>query len=191
MFMKKIILASLFFTVLAVSVNAQKGSVLIYGNVGISTTKFEPSDNKQSTFSFMPGIGYQFNNNWTIGVAGGVSQNKNESTVGEARINSFAVGPFIRYTKTLSNSFFFFTQLDAQYNSTTNKPSAGGEIKYTGFDLGVTPAIGVKVYKGLALNFSFGSLGYTTEKLEGGSNKSSNFQFSLGSQANFGVSVNL
>jgi outer membrane protein with beta-barrel domain len=191
MFMKKIILASLFMAGLAFGANAQKGSVLVYGTVGFSTTKSEPSDTKSTNFSLMPGIGYQFSNNWTVGIAGGVRTSKTESITGESKLNAFAAGPFVRYTKNLSNTFFFFSQLDAQYSSATNKLSSGGEVEYTGFDIGVTPAIGVKVYKGLALNFSFGSMGYATDKTKGTSNKSSGFNFTLGSQANIGVSVNL
>lgn len=191
MFMKKIILASLFFTVLAVSVNAQKGSVLVYGNVGISSSKSEPTGSKTMNFSLMPGIGYQFNDNWTVGVAGGVMSSKTEFGTTENKQTNIAVGPFIRYTKTLSPTFFFFSQLDAQYASRTFKSTPGTETKYTGFDLGVTPAIGAKVYKGLALNFSIGSVRYSSEKLKGSSNKTSGFNFAFGNQANFGVSVNL
>lgn len=189
--MKKIILASLLMAGLAVTANAQKGSVLLYGNVGLGTSKAEPSDIKQTNFSLNPGIGYQFNNNWTIGVAGGISTGKSESGTIANKYNSFVAGPFLRYTKTLSPTFFFFSQLDAQYSSSTSKPALSAETKYTGFTVGITPAIGAKVYKGMALNFSLGSIAYSTQKLKGSPNKNSGFSVGFGNQANMGVSVNL
>lgn len=190
MFMKKIILASLFMAGLALSVNAQKNSVLVYGTVSARTTKFEPSDNKSSDFSFMPGIGYQFTNHWTAGIAGGFSSGKSESGTMVNKQNGYVVGPFVRYTKTLSNTFFFFSQLDAQYMSTTSMPPFGPETKTTGFGVEVTPAIGANVYKGLALNFSFGSLSYMTQKTKDTPNKTKSFGLTFGNQVNIGISKN-
>ena len=188
--MKKIILASLFVTGLIASANAQKGSVLVYGTVGLNTAESKPSGVKTSSFSLMPGIGYQFSNNWTLGLAGGVSSSKFETGGLENKSSGYAVGPFIRYTKVLTGPFAFFTQLDAQYMSSTDKPAGGGESESTGFQLGLTPAIGINVYKGLALNFSFGSLNYATEKVKGTSIKNSGFGLNFGSQANIGISKN-
>lgn len=190
MFMKKLVLATLLVTGVIASANAQKGSVLVYGTVGFNTTESKPSGIKTSSFSLNPGIGYQFSNNWTLGVAGGIMSSKYETGLLENKSSGYAVGPFIRYTKTLTGPFAFFTQLDAQYMSTTDKPAGGGETKTTGFQLGLTPAIGINVYKGLALNFSFGSLNYATEKVKGTSNKSSGFGLNFGSQANIGISKN-
>lgn len=190
MFMKKIIFTTLLVTGLFAFANAQKGSVLLYGTVGFNSSESDPSGNKASSFSLMPGIGYQFNNNWTVGLAGGVSTMKTEFGLLENKLTGYAVGPFIRYTKTLTGPFAFFTQLDAQYMSTTNKPAGGGEVKTTGFEVGITPAIGINVYKGLALNFSFGNLNYATEKTKGTQNKNSGFGFNFGSQAHIGISKN-
>lgn len=190
MFMKKIILASLFMAGLAVSANAQKNSVLVYGTVSASSTKYEPTNGKSSQFSLMPGIGYQFSNHWTAGIAGGYMSGKSENGTIVNKQNGYAIGPFVRYTTNLSNVFFFFSQLDAQYTSTTNKPALAAETKNTGFGLEVTPAIGANVYKGLALNFAFGSLSYTTQKTENTPNKTKNFGLSFGNQINIGISKN-
>lgn len=188
--MKKIILASLFMAGLTVAANAQKNSVLVYGTLGLNTSKSEPFGNKVTNFSLMPGIGYQFNNNWTAGLAGGIATYKNESGGSTNKQNAFAVGPFLRYTKNLSTTFFYFSQLDAQYASATQKPAFGGETKTTGFGIGVTPAIGINVHKGFALNFSFGGVNYTSQKTKGTSSKTSGFNISFGSQANIGISKN-
>lgn len=56
--------------------NAQKGTILVSGNVGYSTMKAESSVS-QNYFSFSPKAGYQFTDNWTVGGELGIlSQNR-------------------------------------------------------------------------------------------------------------------
>lgn len=50
--------------------NAQKGTILVGGNVAYSseTTDYTNSETKSNQFSFSPKVGYQFHENWTVGV---------------------------------------------------------------------------------------------------------------------------
>jgi hypothetical protein len=55
--------------------NAQKGSALVYGSIEYQSQK-TVSGIKQNAFEFVPGVGYQFNKNWTVGVTGNISSTK-------------------------------------------------------------------------------------------------------------------
>lgn len=46
--------------------NAQEGTILVGGNVGFSSDKV--GDNKSNSFEFSPTVGYQFNENMTVGL---------------------------------------------------------------------------------------------------------------------------
>ena len=57
------------FIILALSIfsfaNAQKGTVLVAGSIGFSSVK--QTNSKYENFNFSPKVGYQFNDNWTVG----------------------------------------------------------------------------------------------------------------------------
>ncbi|UAY52933.1 porin family protein [Ferruginibacter albus] len=170
--MKKLLFASLILMSAAFSANAQKGSILLYGNVGFTSTT-PPVGDGTTSFNLTPGIGYQFNDNWTAGLNFNVETVTDQPTV-------FGVGPFIRYAKPLSDIFSVYGQFDATYTSYGNSVN--------GFGAKIWPAIGVNVHNGLALNFGFGSLGYSSVGASGA--KSSTFGLSFGSGATFGISKN-
>ena len=109
---------------------------------------------------------------------------------------------FFRYTQPVSPIFFLWTQLDLSYvngkhtsenittvGSTTTVGSAS-DI-YNGFQGSITPAIGVNVYKGLALNFSMGGLGYRTTSFDKAPTTLNSFYVNFGQQFNFGISKNI
>jgi opacity protein-like surface antigen len=185
--MKKVLLAGLMIAGLAINVNAQNGSVLVYGNLSVNTNK-AANDVKQSSFQFAPGVGYQLNDNWTAGVNLGIGSYKYTPVVGAATTtNSFAAGPFLRYTHPLSNIFSVFGQLDASFgNSKTN--NGGNEVN--SFNLGITPYAAINLKNNFALNFSFGGLSYETDKVKGASKSSNSFGLTFGQGASFGISKN-
>lgn len=192
--MKKLIL-----TLLAASsimfANAQSGSWLLYGNIDFNLYHLkEGSPETQQLGSIMPGLGYQFNENWTVGLAGGYALLSTKDAGTDKRLNAseFRIGAFARYTKNISPLFSFYTQLDAGYlggNTTFDKEDLPGE-KFNGFYAMLTPAVMVHVHNGFALNFGFGGLGYTSRKYDGADNANTNFGLTFGKQISIGVSKN-
>lgn len=173
-----------------------------------------------TNWSVTPGIGYQFNKHLTVGVQGSYSHAENPypapvftspysnnsffNGYGGTTIN-WSAGAFFRYTQNLGKIFYIYGQANMAYLSSElhNAPYYyynSNTVIYSestptanGFEGQLFPAIGAKIYKGLALNFSLGGLDYNTisQNLEGGGNgKVSNVQLTFGQQVNIGVSDN-
>jgi len=194
--MKKVILAALILLSLAKTTNAQQGSILLYGNLGFSSTSSTEGSNttKGTNFSIMPGVGYQFNDKWTTGLNIGIISNSTTPNGGTSSTTStFNIGPFLRYTKPLSNIFSVYGQLDLGYTS-TSYPTVDGVStpSLSGFAASVWPAIAINVNNGFALNFAFGAISYSSnsQTVSGTKNSSNSFGISFGSGASFGVSKN-
>ncbi len=184
--MKKIVLGVLLMTGFALASQAQKGSVLVYGNLAVGTEK-DVDDNKMTSFSIFPGVGYQFDEHWTAGVTGGYGQSKFNPEVGaDIKASQYAAGVFGRYTHPLGGIFSLYGQLDATYQG--RKDAASN--KYSGFNFSLTPAIALNVKNGFALNFGFGGIQFETEKLKDASNSSTFFSVNFGEQFNIGISKN-
>lgn len=183
-FMKKLVLSAVLLAGFAVASQAQKGSVLLYGNAGISSTK-EADDDKRTSFNVNPGIGYQFTDNWTAGVNLGYGQSKyNPSGLGAtSTTKNYNAGVFARYTKPLGTIFSLFGQANAGYEG-----SDFGSGKTNGFGAEVFPAVALNVHNGFALNFSFGGISYGSTKVKGASESTNSFDLNFGQQANFGIS---
>ena len=184
--MKKLVLGTVLMAGFALASHAQKGSILLYGNVGISSTK-EADDDKTSSFNINPGVGYQFTDNWTAGVNLGYGQTKyNPSGIGATSTSKeYNAGVFARYTKPLGNIFSIFGQANVGYVGTDFD---GG--KSNGFGANVFPAVALNVHNGFALNFSFGGISYETTKVKGASESRNAFDLNFGQQAHIGVSKN-
>lgn len=174
-----------FFTALiafaSLTAHAQRHSILVYGNLGINGSK-SAADVKTNSFSFSPGVGYQWDDHWT----GGVNLKTESWKTGSPEVKStaFGVGPFIRYAYPLSDIFAVYGQLNTNFLS---GKTAG--VKMNGAEATLFPAIGVNLKNGFALNFNFGSLGFTSAKVKG-QEKSSSFGLNFGSGAGFGISKN-
>jgi len=188
--MKKLILALLAVSAIGVA-NAQKNSILVYGNTGISTNKTDNgggSENRSFNWHINPGAGYQFTDNITVGVQGGIwsifDENRTSPKLGTWSRNAmeqreWQAGAFFRYTKTFSPIFSMFTQLDLSYVSGQNVSEMETRVVdnatnsivetliygydyYSGFQGMITPMLAINVHQGLALNFGIGGLGYRT-----------------------------
>ena len=178
--MKKILLSAMF-AFAGIAAHAQSNSILVYGNLGINNSK-SATDVKTKNFSFSPAVGYQWNDHWTGGVNLKTESWKSGSP--EVKTTSFGAGPFVRYAYPLSDIFAVYGQLNT--NFITGK-TAG--LKSSGFESTLFPAIGVNLKNGFALNFNFGSLGFSSSKVKG-QNKSNSFGLNFGSGAGFGISKN-
>lgn len=191
--MKKLILALLAAGTVATANAQEPRSILLYGNLGLQTTDF-PDQHKTTDWNVSPGVGFQFNHNWTLGLNVSWAQSAVKQSTGiKTTDNFYGVGPFGRYSSYICRSeiFFWFAQLDVQYRGgyTTNEGNPA-TAKHSGIYANLFPALGINVGKGLALNFAVGGLGYWTDKRTDLPYSTNKFNFSFGQQVNFGLSKN-
>jgi hypothetical protein len=188
--MKKLLLTGLMMLGLGVIVNAQKGTTLLYGNFDFQSSK------DYSQIGFNPGIGFGLNENWTLGANLGVYAQKDENP-------GFQVGPFLRYTKKLSDVFSLYGQLNAGYSNVEGTFKAGAPImsnfngnpavndhsngKGSGFGASITPAIFINVKNGFGVNINFGGIGFESYKPDGGDSRG-NFGITFGQGVGLGIS---
>lgn len=191
--MKKLILALLAAGSVATASAQQPHSILLYGDLGLTTTRDTVLD-KTTDWHAKIGVGYQFNHNWTLGVQLMWGQDAFKSSTGDKNtFNNYSVGPFVRYSHYIgrSETFFWYDQLDFDYMGGYHTAEGNpADYKHTGIYVGLYPALGVNVGHGMALNFNIGGINYTTDKYQGAPNAQNTFNFTLGNQINVGVSKN-
>ena len=181
--------------------NAQKGTILVGGNIGFTSEKNENQgeERKSNSFGFSPKVGYQFHDNWTAGVEFALSSSKSTSSLNsigesESKFNVFKVGAFVRYSVPLSETFSVFADLVAGFQNQKNKDYINGsltsESKADGLYAGITPALFINMKKGFGLNFSIGGLGYETLSFDTSDTDVSKFYFNFGKTVSIGVSKN-
>ncbi|RED25408.1 outer membrane protein with beta-barrel domain [Flavobacterium cutihirudinis] len=177
--------------------NAQKGTILVGGNIGYTSEKSEYrfDEEKVNTFTFSPKVGYQFNNNWTVGGEFAVSSSDVDNFDIKRKDNNFRFGGFVRYSVPLNQTFSVFADMGAGFQSEKNKiydDNGNGYIKYKGDGMyvGITPALFINMKKGFGLNFSIGGLGYETLSYDNNGPDVSKFYFNFGQTFNIGVSKN-
>lgn len=162
-----------------VGTRAQSNTVLVYGNVGFNSQKTGSST--VSSYNVSPGIGYQWTNNWT----GGLNLIVSGAKTATDKATALSIGPFIRYTQPLAGIFAIYGQLNTNYLS-----GKSGDTRLSGFGATLFSAIGMNLKNSFALNFTFGSLSFTSQKLTGSANATTDFGLSFGSGAGFGISKN-
>ena len=193
-------------TVLALTIfsfaNAQKGTYLVLGSVGFYSQKVNSSGNHatQNNFVIAPKIGYQFAENWTVGVQTSASFTKNETDSGNGKSDYYGIGAFVRYSKPLSEIFEVDADLGSGYNFgsgsyTNNNNTTVNTNDSNGFGVSITPALLIKIKNGFGLNFGFGGLGYYSNKSTyqdnpNASQKTKNFEFNFGQTFTAGISKN-
>ncbi|WJS96226.1 outer membrane beta-barrel protein [Flavobacterium johnsoniae] len=178
--------------------NAQKGTILVGGNIGYTSQTAERKSlgfkTKETVFEFSPRVGYQFHENWTAGAEFTVSSSKNTNDLGESKFNGFKAGAFVRYTVPLNETFAFFADLGAGFQNQKSKDYENGtlmsESKGDGLYAGVTPALFINMKKGFGLNFSIGGLGYETLNYDFADTDVKSFYFNFGKTINIGISKN-
>ena len=173
--------------------NAQEGTILVGGNVGFSSDKV--GDNKSNSFEFSPTVGYQFNENMTVGLQASVLNETYEYVGGENKNNGLKIGAFYRYSKPLSELFSVFADVSAGYQTVKSETTLTGmpttSVKSNGFYAGITPALFINMKNSFGLNFSIGGLQYGSLKSDTTPEvKSSGFDFNFGKTVNIGISKN-
>jgi hypothetical protein len=174
-------------------VNAQKGTILVMGNVSYSSdvSKNDGRDNFYKTLAFNPKVGYQFNDNWTIGAETSIASTRMESGETNYKWNQFSIGPFVRYTEPLGDLFSVYGDLGLgyqEYKTRNDNPSGVGRVHGDGFYTAFSPALLLNIKKGFGLNFSLGGLSYGVMKTSG--TRNSKFNLDFGKTFTIGISKN-
>jgi opacity protein-like surface antigen len=175
--------------------NAQKGTILVGGNIGYSSENIDRplAEVKTNTFEFSPKVGYQFHDNWTVGTEFMIQSSKTNNGGGEGKFNAYKYGAFVRYSVALSETFSVFADLGAGFQNQKTKTDDGTITttqKADGIYTGITPALFINMKKGFGLNFSIGGLGYETLSYDASNTDVSKFYFNFGKTVNIGVSKN-
>ena len=180
--------------------NAQKGTVLVLGNVGYYSRKSDVSlggSPKQKSFNFSPKVGYQYNDNWTVGVEASIGNAQDTYYPSmEYKSNDFSIGGFLRYSKPLGGIFSAYADLGTGYHNTNQFQYNGGinpspsTLNGNGFYIGVTPSLLLDISRGFGLNFNLGSIGYSTLDYSNSGYETQNFNFRFGQAFNVGISRN-
>ncbi len=192
--MKKLILALLVAAGAITSASAQEPkSILVYGDVNLQTIR-DASLMKTTMWDASPGVGYQFNHNWTLGLSISWGQYATKDSAGTKNTdNMYRVGPFARYSHYIrkSETFFWYGQFDFDYaggyHTNEGNPATA---KHNGIYTGIYPALGINVGRGFCMNFSIGGLNYSTDKLQDATYSTNTFNFTFGHMVNFGISKN-
>jgi len=200
--MKKIILGLLLVCGFA-SANAQKGTWLLFGNLGFNNTKSE-FDTKTIDWTVNPGIGYQVTNNWAVGLNLYWNQHSTSDVPGGSAmttVNSGKFGVFARYTENIGKGpFFYYGHIDALYTEGyTTDSSAPAFNKHNGITIAAYPAIGMWVGRCWGINMSFGGISYVTDKQTTDASATtipspktaSTLDINFGHQVNVGVLIKL
>lgn len=144
-----------------------QGDIFVSGAVGYGSEK--TGDNKSDQFTFSPRAGYFVTSNIAVGVKLGFTSGTTTEDAGlggtiDVDTNTFSVGGFGRYYFTPARDFSFFGELSVGYDSSKVEPEGGEEAKVTGFNVGLAPGISYFVSDHIALEATFGLLGYKTSE---------------------------
>ncbi|MWB94412.1 outer membrane beta-barrel protein [Flavobacterium sp. GA093] len=157
--------------------SAQKGSVLVGGNIGFASDKV--GEAKSTSFEFNPKIGYQFADKWTAGVEGYIASVDSDWA---EKTEKYKIGGFVRYTQSLSETFAVFADLGAGYQNESVNDAKGMYVN-------LIPNLFINMKNGFGLNFSIGGIGYNN--LDGRNDeRRESFGFDFGKTFNIGISKN-
>jgi len=178
--------------------NAQKGTLLVGGNISYNSEKIEREvfPTKTDAIAFSPKVGYQFHDNWTVGAEFSLTSSKTTHDGSEGKYNAYKAGAFVRYTVPLNENFSVFADLGIGYQNQKDKSYGNGSPISTnegnGIYTGITPALFINMKKGFGLNFSIGGLGYETLNYDtsGDDVDYSKFFVNFGKTVNIGISKN-
>jgi len=185
--MKKLVLSLMLVCGLLTTINAQEvGQLWVSGSVGFNTSKVKDGD-RLTNYRLVPEIGYQFADDWGIGIQLGYAHNEfSELNVGrKMKMDGFTVEPFVRYSFLKGNIGCLFVDGGAGYTYGKNKTD---NTKLNEFSVGLQPGVCVNVADNISLTGKFGFLGYQYEKLGNVKTNSFGFDFDM-KQVELGVSI--
>lgn len=141
------------------------------------------TDNVNSA-KLVPEVGYTLNDNWAIGVELGYAHLKS----GDAKMNSYTIAPYARYSYFNKGIVSLF--VDGGFSVNSSKIKDGDDE--TGFSIGCKPGVAIKLSDKFSLVSKFGFLGYADEfQLAGNTfSKKKEFGFDFSNNLTFGFFVN-
>ncbi len=154
--MKKIMM-TLAAVCVAATMNAQ---VYVGGSLGFQTTSCD--GDSETLFQILPEIGYSLNDNWAVGVTVGYGEDKAKVSGATAKIKSFKVAPYARYTFLKLDKVNLFLDGGVDY---IHNDYAG--TKTNAFGVGIKPGVAVNLNDKLSFVAHAGFLGYNREKADG------------------------
>ena len=116
--MKKIVLVC----IVAIMATAAQAQIYVGGTLGFSSVKTENSDAelKITTIKLLPEIGYELDENWSIGTVVGYQYSK----TGDLKTNTFTIAPYARYSFLQSDLIKLF--VDGGFGFSTAKVKGSG-----------------------------------------------------------------
>lgn len=177
-----LVLAALSFS----AANAQKNSILLYGNINgsIASSESGAASATYSSFGFNLNGGYQVSNHVTLGLIGRYSRTGEERTApgqsNELHSSQWAAGIFGRYTYYLGERLFVYLDAEALRTHNANK--------VRGFNVNLYPAVGFFVYRHWAVNLNVGGINYRLARTANATNH--NLSYSFGQGLQIGISKN-
>lgn len=153
--MKKILM-TLAAVAMAATMNAQG---YIGGTMGIGSMKVGEAD-AETTYKFLPEVGYNINNDWAIGVSFGWTKGDMKVLKNELDVDGFRttqVNPYVRYTFVHSKYFNVFSDLALSYAHI----NGGGDA----YGVGLTPGIALNLSEKVSFVSKFAFLGWQHAKI--------------------------
>jgi len=174
-----------------VSEGFTNGDVFISGAVGFESSK--TGDAKTNVFEVAPSVGFFVTPNIAVGGrVGFTSQKQEEPLEDEIKTTTFTIGAFGRYYFTPASKFSFFGELAVNYGNSKREvetPLGDIESKSDGFGVQVAPGVSYFLSKNIAIEATWGVLGYNTVKPDAdGAESTDTFEFGLNLRdINFGI----
>jgi Outer membrane protein beta-barrel domain len=167
------------------SMGYKKGDIFASGQFGFSSKG--QGDAKESTFGFVPSVGYFIGEKMAVGIAIGFKSSTSKPAQGDSTTNSaFLAGLFGRYYWTPKSQFSLFGQAGLEFAS---QSSGGNSGSVTTFGLGIKPGVSYFLSNHFNIDATFGQIGFSNTSGSGGGSSNTNFDFGFDlTQINFGLS---
>ena len=174
----------------AVTMSAQ---VYVGGSVSVDSWSSQKlaGDQSETTFKFMPEIGYNLNEEWAVGAVIGYESNKWSGVKGNSlgvgagfSENAFTFNPYARYTYLKSGKVSLF--VDGGVDFTT---ASKGD--WTELALGVKPGLAVNLTDNISFVSHIGFIGFDQFNPDGDDNNTTKVGVDLsGANLSFGLYFN-
>lgn len=166
----------------AMSVNAQ---VYVGGSLGINawSSQKNAGDRSETTFSILPEVGYNLNDEWAVGTVIGYVSDKWTGVNGISE-SAFTFNPYARYTYLKAGKVSLF--VDGGVDFTTASKADWNELA-----IGLKPGLAVSLSDNISFVSHLGFIGYDVYNPDGDDNNTSKFGLDLnGNNLTFGLYFN-
>lgn len=166
----------------AMSVNAQ---VYVGGSLGINawSSQKNAGDRSETTFTILPEVGYNLNDEWAVGTVIGYVSDKWVGVNGISE-SAFTFNPYARYTYLKAGKVSLF--VDGGVDFTTASKADWNELA-----IGLKPGLAVSLSDNISFVSHLGFIGYDVYNPDGDDNNISKFGLNLdGNNLTFGLYFN-